>query len=375
MAEPADVRLHQTLGSDVAPEALMVLTPSSVRSTELKAALVATPSRATTPRPPTGTLDLIAVTRRPAVRLRIAAVSAQVGLPAPVFCDRVDEVIARSSEIAVIILDLASCCRDAGLPRLIWHWTRRWPDSELVLFAPLLDPDTELETTLTLLRAAGDAGLRVMTASDFYRDEVWQTVAAVRASAVLERELRAELLAAVAHTGRPMRAASDVLDLLAVAPRHAMATARNAALRASLPVAAAQTADVRAADQPDRKVRWKQLRRAGQMPASCLLLMFRVLWYVKLRQIGWPTARVAEFLGFTSPREFRRSIRRRLGLGVRDLRRLCYTDALACAADLLVTAHERGSATMRAVAGALQRVSRTGRASDRLGTSPRTQKR
>jgi hypothetical protein len=239
----------------------------------------------------------------------------------------------------------------------------------------LIDPDTELDTTLTLLRAAGDAGLRVMTTSDLYRDEVWQTVAALRASAVLERELRAELLAAVARTGRPMRAASEVLDLLAVAPRHAMATARVAALRASLPVAATQTAGVRAADQHERKVRWKQLRRAGQMPASCLLLIFRVLWYVKLRQIGWPTARVAEFLGFTSPREFRRSIRRRLGLGVRDLRRVGYADALAWAAELVVAEHERGNPTVRTLAAALQHLSRTGRGSDRWGKAARIQKR
>jgi hypothetical protein len=172
-----------------------------------------------------------------------------------------------------------------------------------------------------------------------------------------------------------MRAASEVLALLAVTPRHAISTARVAALRASLPAAATQTAGGRPADRHERKARWKQLRRAGQMPASCLLLIFRVLWYAKLRQIGWPTARVAEFLGFTSPREFRRSIRRRLGLGVRDLRRMCYADALAWAAELVITEHERGSATGRTFAGALQHMSWTHPGSDRCGKPTRIRKR
>jgi hypothetical protein len=333
----------------------MAVTPSSSRLVQLEAALV-TSRCAGKPRPRTAAPNLIAVTGRPAVRLRIAAVSAQLGLPPPIFRERVDDLLAAGNDVAVVILDLSCCCTDTGLPRLIGHWARGHPGTELVLFAPLLDRDSELEATLALLRSAGDARLRVMTTRDFYRDEIWRTLAALRERVILERELRAEFLAAVARTGRSLRAASDVLDLLDEAARQAAIDARVEAPVAGVQTSAVQIPNARAVGERERKVRWKQLRRAGQMPASSLRLVFRVLWYTKLRQIGWSTARVAEFLDFASPREFRRAIRRRLGIGVRYLRWLRYPDALGWAAELVVTEHaRRGGTTAHTLAAALQR--------------------
>jgi hypothetical protein len=145
----------------------MALTPSSGRLAQIEAAFVISRCAAM-PRPPSAAPNFIAVTRRPAVRLRIAEVSAQFGLPPPIFRERVDDLLAAGNDVAVAILDLGCCCTDAGLPRLMGHWARGHPGTELVLFAPLLDHDSELEATLALLRAAGDAGLRILTAPDFY---------------------------------------------------------------------------------------------------------------------------------------------------------------------------------------------------------------
>lgn len=334
----------------------MALTPASGRSAQVEAALV-TSRCAPMPRPRSAAPKyLVAVTRRPAVRLRIAEVSAQFGLPPPIFRERVDDVFAAGNDVAVVILDLGCCCADTGLPRLIRRWARGHSGTELVLFTPLLDRDSELETVLALLRVAGDAALRVVTTREFYRDEIWRTLTAVRERVMLERELRAEFLAAVARTGRSLRAATEVLDLLDEAPRQAAIEAPVETPPAGAQVAARQTPNARAVGERERKVRWKQLRRAGQMPASRLRLVFRVLWYTKLRQIGWSTARVAEFLNFASPREFRRAIRRRLGVGVRFLRWLRYPDALGWAAELVVTKHaRRDGTTAHALSGALWR--------------------
>jgi len=347
----------------------MALTPPSATSARREAALVTAPRCAMLPRVPSGASSLVAVTRRLAVRFRIAAASAELGLPPPVFCERVDDVSTDGSDIGVVILDLGCCCTDTGLPRLVRQWMCRRPGSDLVLLAPLLDRDSELDTVLALLRAAGDARLRIITASEFYRDGISRTLAALRVRAVLERELRAEFLAAVARTGRSMRAAGDVLDLLTMAPRHAAIDAHVEALLMTARVSAARMLDARVARERRRKARWKQLRRAGQMPPSCLLLVFRVLWFTKLRQSGWPTARVAELLDFASPREFARAIRRRMGIGVRALQQVRYADALEWAAQLVVAEHAPpGSTAVRALTGALLHpVSWDGRTS---GSSP-----
>lgn len=349
----------------------MALTPSSAIPARRQAALVTAPRRATMPRPPGGALDLVAVTRRLAVRFRIATMSAELGLPAPIFCERVEDAVMGSIDSGVVVLDLECCCTDAGLPRLVDGWMRRRPGSELVLLAPLLDRDAELGTVLALLGAAGDARLRVITAGDFYRDEVSRMLAALRARAVLERELHTELLAAVARTGGSLRAAGEVLALLTKAPRYATIDTHVAAFLASAQVPAARVLDARVASERHRKARWKQLRRAGQMPASYLLLVFRVLWLTKLRESGWPTARVAALLDFPSPRDFARAIRRRLGIGLRALRRVRYADALDWAAQLVVAEHvPPGNTAVRALTGALLRpVSCEGQASAPAGDS------
>ena len=51
-------------------------------------------------------------------------------------------------------------------------------------------------------------------------------------------------------------------------------------------VAAAALVRVRANAAAERKALWRLLRRAGHLPASQLLLVFRVLWYVKLASRG-----------------------------------------------------------------------------------------
>jgi hypothetical protein len=93
-----------------------------------------------------------------------------------------------------------------------------------------------------------------------------------------------------------------------------------------------------------------RLRRAGQAPPSQLLLAFRVLWLAKLRARGWRTDRVADFLGYASPREFRRAVRRRLGVGVRELGRVPHRDLVCWVTDFL-TARGRAGTPMSVALG------------------------
>lgn len=277
---------------------------------------------------------LLAVTTRPAIRLRIEAVATSLGLPRPAFAADPAEVLESGADCSVLLLDLGSCCADASLGAVVSTWAAYRPGSEVILFTPLLDRERELKVAVSILTTTCSAEVRVMTASDFYRDEVWRTLAALRERAALEAELRGEFLTAVAETGRPLRAEPVVLELLHQAPKHPDIEAAPETALARVRLASEKSGS-------ERTMLWKLLRRSGQMPASWLLLVFRVLWYVKLRERGWSAGRIARFLGFASPRHFRKTVRRRFGVGITQLAAVRYADALRWAAALVTSDHSR----------------------------------
>lgn len=266
---------------------------------------------------------MIAVTTRPAVRERLEAVSAAVGLPRPGFSDSLYDALESGVDSPLLVLDLGSCCRDADLAHALRTWEVFRPGSEVVLFTPLIDQAAELRAAVTLAKATRFVETRVMTASEFYRDEVWRTLRHSGERASLQAEIRSELLSAVRRSGQQIRAEAVVLQILhstawVVGPRRTAASEHSAV-----------NAD------KERKALWKLLRRARQIPASRLLLIFRVLWYAKLVERGWDAGRIARFLGFDSARQFRVMMKGRLGLSIEQLKRIRYDAALEWAAPLL----------------------------------------
>lgn len=262
---------------------------------------------------------MLAVTRRPEIRARLVRVSADFGLPSPTFHCSVEEALAARGDAALIFLDLSCCCGERGLRHSVERWLRRSPGTELVLFVPLIDRECETHAMFDI--AALGVG-RVMTASDFMRAEVWLTVQKAQHVAVLQKELLDDFRRAVEATGRPLRAPEIVQRIVVNVPTNA-ACLRMAAWDGEAGSAAAQ-----------RKALWKQLRTAGQMPASWLVLTFRVLWYAKLREAGLSTSRIATFLGFRTPRHLRMTLKRRFGVCMKELHQVRYDDALAWSAEL-----------------------------------------
>jgi hypothetical protein len=276
-------------------------------------------------------------------------VCGHLGLPAPHFAAAVEEALGPAGDAPVLLLDLGSCCDDPSVAPVLRAWECFRPGSEVVILAPLLDRERELRATVTLVRELQRARARVMTTSDFYRDDVWRNLGQERQRATLEAELRSELLAAVRATRRPLRGEPLVWEILHEAPLQAAIHASADTLLADVRADAVSTASA-------RKRRWRLLRQAGQLPASWLVLVFRVLWFAKLREQGWSAGEVARFLGFASPRELRLTVRRRFGVGVRTLKDVRYEDALRWAAGLLTTPEAKlGRLTLRALVGPLVR--------------------
>lgn len=259
---------------------------------------------------------LAAVSGRPAIRLRLAALSAELGFPPPLFFREAVELLEYGTDRLILFLDLAHCVVDPGLVSLVEAWNALRPGSTVVAFTPLVSRERELEVALALSRVLHQCRLRVMTASDFHRPEVWRNLRAEQDRALLEAELRTDFLAAIRRRGRSLPAALIVLQVLhdaTLAPEDAAADAPE--------------------EETSRKAVWRRLRTAGQIPVSWMLLVFRVLWYVKLHGRGWTTGEIAHFLGFPSPRPLRLTFRRRFGVTLASLNRTSYDNALAWAAE------------------------------------------
>jgi hypothetical protein len=275
----------------------------------------------------------LAVTVRPTVKLRLRGVSTALGLVEPVCVARPEDALPAFHCAVGLVIDLVTTGREHALAQLVRDWERERPDCPIVLLAPLIDRETELRIMVALLNAAERLKPTVLTAGDFLRDLPWHNLMAHAEHATLERALWEELRAAAAESGRAIRGESAVREVLLAASRPSRARVHAIAA----PFVLASSSPVRA-----RKALSSRLRRAGQAPPSQLLLAFRVLWLAKLRARGWRTDRVADFLGYASPREFRRAVRRRLGIGVRELARVPHRDLVCWATDFLTAGGRAG---------------------------------
>jgi hypothetical protein len=278
---------------------------------------------------------MLAVTKRPIIKERLRHIAADLGLPTPAFFGTAADVLESGASAPLLFLDLATCADDPHLEVAVRTWEMYHPRNEIIVFVPLIDREREIKTMfrLALLGAA-----RVMTANDFVRREVWCTVRQAHAHLALQEEIRREFSDAVAATGRRLRAEPIVLQILAHASNRADPRARSM----TEDHCRDQTADTR------RKALWKRLHDAGQMPASWLLLVFRLLWHTKLYEKGWSSSEIAKFMGFDSPRQFRLMLRRRFNLGMRELNRRPYTATLKWAATICTADyHELASTSVR----------------------------
>lgn len=267
---------------------------------------------------------VVAVTVRPAIRLRLAAISSDLGFAAPRFYADTGQVLESGIDESVVFLDLASCSADPQFVRHLQALDSIAPRTPIVVFAPLLDRECELDALMVASREIRRCTLCVMTSSDFHRIEVWRNLWMHANRTALEETLRAEFLQAVQRTGRRVPAECLVLQLLNDA-------SWAPATEFAAPIVRARCSPAEA----ERKAVWRLLRSAGQLPASWLALIFRVLWYVKLTDRGWTTAQIAHFVGLPSPRHLRLTFRRRFGVTLDQLAAVRYSNALRWAAALV----------------------------------------
>lgn len=300
------------------------------------------------PRAASGRAGVLVVSTRPAVCERVRAATQALGLSPP-------SVVARAGHLPrieggewLLCLDLAVCCCEPGLVAALRAWSARGPRRLLVIFAPLVDRERELRATALLTRAIRRARVRVMTTTDFFDDLAWRRLRAADERVWLLARVRTRLLAAARASGRSIPALPLVLAQL-----------REVWLgRMRIEERDAHDAGVHARAESHRKLRWRMLRRAGQMPESWLRCVLRVLWYLTLRDAGWSTRRIARSLGYRSERDLRRTVHRRLGIRFRELRRLPGAAGFAWAGELLTSRHQAcAGPTLRELAGALRRAS------------------
>lgn len=300
------------------------------------------------PRVASGRDGVVVVSTRPAVRERVRAAARALGLSAPSIIARAGHLPRMEGGEWLLCLDLADCCREPGLVAALRAWSARGPQRLLVIFAPLVDRERELRITAQLTRAIRRARVRVMTATDFFDDLAWRRLRAADERVRLLARVRTRLLAAARATGRSIAAQPLVLAQL----RDVWCSRMRREERD------VHDAHMRARAESHRKLRWRMLRRAGQMPESWLRCVLRVLWYLTLRDAGWSTRRIARSLGYGSERDLRRTVHRRLGIQFRELRRLPGAVGFAWAGGLLTRRHQAcADRTLRELAGALRRSS------------------
>jgi hypothetical protein len=183
-------------------------------------------------------------------------------------------------------------------------------------------------------------------------------------TAALAAEIVEEFRRAVSSTGRTLAAESLVLRLLAEAPF---------ILDVNAAAARVVGCEARGYDAK-RKTVWRVLDTEGQLPPSRLLLVLRLLWFGKLHQMSWPATEISAFLGYSSPRLFRVSIRRRCGLTMHDLNAVRYERVLAWAASVCTMIHDHTEdifAALRAVRVAPESLlSQTGPRAAQSGARP-----
>ncbi|HEX2778167.1 MAG TPA: hypothetical protein VHM30_01635 [Gemmatimonadaceae bacterium] len=271
---------------------------------------------------------MIAVTTQQSARERLRHVALVLGFPSPGFFRQTADLPPREAGASILFVDLGSCAHEAHLRANLSAWLARNQAMSLVLYVPLLDRDAEMHAMFDL---ASLSGAQVMTASDFARLEVWHNLVSRQLLAARQAEIRADFLERVAALGLTIPAERIVLHLLIETPA---VTDVHAA-------AAAAMGHVRGRGETVRVAVWRELRRAGQLSATRLLLVFQLLWYRRLADLGWSSGAIASFLGFRSARELRLTLKRRLGLSMHQIRATPYQEALAWA----VASCSEGAAT------------------------------
>jgi hypothetical protein len=230
------------------------------------------------------------------------------------------EALASDIRGPVFFLDLGPQTADTEITRFAQEWIEHHPGAAVVLFAPIADVDGG---SRPLSPASPLGWCRILPGGRAADDKVWEGAREMRERAALTWEVVTDFHQATTRWGHVLPALPLVLRLLAETPTLLdVYTAAAKALGHGLAAPAAR-----------RKAVWRCLYKEGQLPASRLVLVFRLLWYVKLRSFGWQPRQLAEFLGFSSARQLRLSLARRSNVTMRVLRALSYDRTLRWAVE------------------------------------------
>src|SRR5688500_10732837 len=99
---------------------------------------------------------MLVVTSRPLVRTRLRSLAEDLALPIPTFVERAEQVLGAAPS-PLLLLDLGSCADAERLEPIVREWEAQSPGAVLVVFAPLVDRDAELRTTVMLARTAASS--------------------------------------------------------------------------------------------------------------------------------------------------------------------------------------------------------------------------
>ena len=217
--------------------------------------------------------------------------------------------------------------------RMVRRWHADFPACGLLYVLPLLNPSAEIALLTQLVRAVGGVSL-VLRECDIVDGEevkVPVEVLAERLNAALRAtineqvflELQDQLLEAVGEA--QIIEQTSVLNVLRQAPT------------------VFSYEDYCTWKGQDRRSAWRKQQVAGQRACTELIRAFRLLWAVRLRELGWSPGHVARFMGYEDASECARRIGAVFELGKREVDQLSTRTVIACYANLLVRTVTEGT--------------------------------
>jgi hypothetical protein len=195
----------------------------------------------------------------------------------------------------VLVCDLEACGPDAATQLSNFH--RLHPGPHIVLIAGAVREQVLL---LDAIKTALPLVTSTFYISDIAQQERWRAVFRKGMIVSCGSDLQNALLKEVVDQGHVFQAQDLVFEILRVTPQ------------------ATQVQDLSRLLGRDRKVLWRELKQAGQLPPLQLLTLFQVLYIAHLRTLAWRHESIAFFLGLSSAKEMHRQIKRRTGISVKD---------------------------------------------------------
>lgn len=196
----------------------------------------------------------------------------------------------------LLVVDLA----DNGTPDVVVE-VRRWrhirPEIDVVAVLPWLRPRHEAELALKLSQTGK---LQGVMAPDDCRPHTWYNIVQETGINRVGVELRRRLVLEVSKHERTIVEPNRVLGVLNAAPR------------------VSNVDDYCRHTGIERRSQERLLRQQQQRQTKELLLAFRWLWAVALREEGWKPGAIAHALGYPDSSEAAKALFRTIPVGLRE---------------------------------------------------------